>query len=85
MYQKAGCKINFGLSRGLGSAGFAMMSAITGVSVSKFGTDFLMVSTAVILLFMLCITFFFKKPEGVSEVSDFVEISNRCHIKDIGV
>lgn len=67
-YQKAGCNINFGLSRGLGSAGFAIMSAVTGVSVARFGTDFLLTSSCVLLLVMFFITYFFKKP--TSEVTD---------------
>ncbi|MCQ2523902.1 MAG: MFS transporter [Lachnospiraceae bacterium] len=81
-YQKAGCNINFGLSRGLGSAGFAMMSAITGVAVAKNGTDFLLVSSICLLIFMFLITFFFQKPvttlaESKEEIKSDEEATNK--------
>ena len=37
-YAKAGCKINFGLARGMGSAGFAVTSFFLGKAVADYGT-----------------------------------------------
>ena len=42
-YQKAGCDINYGLARGLGSAGFAVTSAIIGGIVEKRGVGVLLI------------------------------------------
>lgn len=61
-YQRAGCKINFGLARGLGSAGFAVSSAILGGFVEKNGTDLLLYFTIIALTLLIIVTYFFKKP-----------------------
>lgn len=63
-YQKAGCNIQFGLSRGLGSAGFAITSAFIGRAVAKSGTNVLIYVDVVILLLALVVVFFFKKPDS---------------------
>lgn len=62
-YQRAGCKINFGLARGLGSAGFAVSSAILGGFVEKNGTNVLLYFTIVALSLLIIVTFIYKKPE----------------------
>ena len=49
-YQKKGCDIYYGLARGLGSAGFAVTSALIGSAVTKYGETLLMTVTAVIMI-----------------------------------
>lgn len=66
-YQAAGCKINFGLARGLGSAGFAITSAIMGNVVAKYGTNLLIYVNVALLIFSLVMLFFFKKPQQAEE------------------
>lgn len=66
-YQRAGCKINFGLARGLGSAGFAVSSAILGGFVESSGTNVLMYFTIIALALLIVVTFIYKKPECDTE------------------
>ena len=61
-YQAAGCNINFGLARGLGSAGFAVTSALVGNAVARYGTVLLIYVNVAVLTFSLIMLFFFKKP-----------------------
>lgn len=68
-YQRAGCKINFGLARGLGSAGFAVSSAILGGFVEKQGTDVLLYFTIAALIALIAVTFFYKKPETAADTA----------------
>lgn len=63
-YQRAGSRINFGLARGLGSAGFAVSSAILGGFVEKDGTNVLLYFTIAALILLIIVTYFFKKPEA---------------------
>ena len=75
-YQNAGCKINFGLARGLGSAGFAITSALIGSQVEKHGTDILLYATVAFMIGICVLAFFFKKPtsENIEESADEQEI-----------
>lgn len=61
-YQKAGCKIYYGLARGLGSASFAFMSAFIGGIVERHGVSVLLFVNIITMLFSALIIFFFKKP-----------------------
>jgi len=74
-YAKAGCNINFGLARGLGSAGFAVTSFFLGKAVENFGTDVILYVTIVAMAVMVLHVFFFKKPktEGNSGISETVK------------
>lgn len=63
-YQRAGSKIQFGLARGLGSAGFAISSALLGGLVEKNGTDVLLYFTIAALILLIIVTFLFKKPDN---------------------
>lgn len=65
-YQKAGADINYGLARGLGSAGFAVTSAIIGGAVNKQGVNLLMTATIVIMLLSGIVVYTFKKPGDTS-------------------
>ena len=68
-YQRAGCDINFGLARGLGSAGFAISSAIMGGFVERMGTDVLLYFTIIALAALTVVTYLYKKPGEGSKVS----------------
>ena len=70
-YQQASCKINFGLSRGLGSAGFAVTAALIGPMVSQNGTDMLLYITLIMLAIHIILIYFFKLPKDyISPVTD---------------
>ena len=70
-YRKMGCDINYGLSRGLGSAGFAVTSAFVGRAVEKNGAPLLMSVTIVIMAISVVAVYFYKpsKPVSSSEQS----------------
>ena len=63
-YAKAGCNINFGLARGLGSAGFAVTSFFLGKAVENFGTNVILYVTIVAMAVMVLHVYLFKKPES---------------------
>ena len=63
-YAKAGCKINFGLARGMGSAGFAVTSFFLGKAVENYGTNIILYVTIAAMALMVLIVFLFKKPAG---------------------
>ena len=74
-YAKAGCKINFGLARGLGSAGFAVTSFFLGKAVENYGTNVILYVTIAAMTVMVIHVFFFKKPktEEAEEVSEIIK------------
>ncbi len=59
-YQSAGCAHNFGLARGLGSAGFAVTSAITGGIMERRGPGINLYITAVVMVLMFIAVYTFK-------------------------
>ena len=61
-YEKAGCKIYYGLARGLGSASFAVTSAIMGGAVAKRGVGILLIINVLTMLLSAIVVFTFKKP-----------------------
>lgn len=61
-YQKAGCNIQYGLSRGLGSASFAVTSAFIGAAVEQYGVSLLMIVTIALMFLSAVIIITFKKP-----------------------
>ncbi|MCR5847113.1 MAG: MFS transporter [Lachnospiraceae bacterium] len=63
-YAKAGCKINFGLARGMGSAGFAVTSFFLGKAVADYGTGVILYVTIIAMAVMVLVVFLFKKPSG---------------------
>ena len=72
-YAKVGCNINFGLARGMGSAGFAITSFFLGKAVADYGTKVILFVTIVSMALMSLVVFFFKKPtdgEKNSETDD---------------
>ncbi len=62
-YEKAGCKIYYGLARGLGSASFAVTSAIMGGAVAKRGVGILLIINVITMLLSAIVVFTFKKPD----------------------
>ena len=56
-YSKAGCKINFGLARGMGSAGFAITSFFLGKAVANYGTKVILFVTIVSMALMSLVVF----------------------------
>lgn len=62
-YQKAGADIMYGLARGLGSASFAVTSAIIGKAVETYGVGLLLTVNIVTMLLSALLIFFFRKPE----------------------
>lgn len=61
-YEKAGANIMYGLARGLGSAGFATVSAFIGNVVEKKGVYVLLIGNIIIMCFALIVVYTFKKP-----------------------
>ncbi|MBR6307578.1 MAG: MFS transporter [Lachnospiraceae bacterium] len=68
-YRSAGCKHNFGLARGLGSASFAVTAAVMGPVIEKSGPTVNMYVTVAVMVLMFAVVFFFRLPEdaGVSK------------------
>jgi|GEM_PF-134919 len=61
-YQKAGCRIFYGLARGLGSASFAITAAFIGGLVESRGVTILLYVNIVAMLLSAILIFTFKKP-----------------------
>ena len=66
-YKRAGIDIFYGLARGLGSAGFAITSAIIGRVIEMRGVRVLLYCNVVIMLVQFVIVWFFRLPEKTSE------------------
>ena len=62
-YQNHGINIIYGLARGLGSAGFAITSALVGEIVEKEGVRILLYLNIVIMAVQMVIVYFFKLPK----------------------
>ena len=68
-YEAAGCHIYYGLARGLGSCGFAVVSVFTGMAIGRFGVNILMILDIIFLTIALIVLFFFKKPAVPAQAS----------------
>ncbi len=68
-YEKAGCKIYYGLARGLGSASFAVTSAFMGGLVEKRGVGILLIINVITMVLSAIVVFTFKKPGEQNAVS----------------
>lgn len=73
-YAAVGCKINFGLARGLGSAGFAVTSFFLGSAVERFGTNIILYVTIGVMICSILTAYFFKKPQIAGEESGLARI-----------
>jgi PPP family 3-phenylpropionic acid transporter len=80
-YKKAGCNIFYGLARGLGSASFAVTSAIMGRLIEKQGVGILQVINIITMALSVLVVFTFKKPEGaaVEETEKKTDTSGEAH------
>ena len=65
-YQKAGCPIFYGLARGLGSASFAVTSAVIGGLVEKSGVTILLWVNIVAMALSAILIWTFIKPDSQS-------------------
>ena len=68
-YQKAGCPIFYGLARGLGSASFAVTSALIGGLVEKSGVTILLWVNIVAMALSAVLIWTFTKPRASSDDS----------------
>ena len=69
-YQKAGCRIFYGLARGLGSASFAVTAAVIGGLVERSGVTLLLFVNIASMLLSAILIYTFKKPSTIpAEVS----------------
>ena len=66
-YQRKGISIFYGLARGLGSAGFAVTSAIIGTVVEKSGVRVLLYVNIAIMLIQTVVVYLFKLPSENAE------------------
>lgn len=91
-YEAAGCNIFYGLARGLGSCGFAIVSLFTGRAIGKYGVTVLMVLDIIFLSIALVVLYFFKKPVSApassatassSAVSDVSSAADYCSAADV--
>ena len=78
-YQRGGAKIFYGLARGLGSAGFAVTSAIIGTVVENEGVRVLLYVTIAVMALHAVIVYFFRLPtenENAAIAENNVNIEN---------
>ena len=76
-YEAAGCHIYYGLARGLGSCGFAVVSVFTGMAIGRFGVSILMILDIIFLTVALIVLYFFKKPSvSASEPAAETEVAH---------
>ncbi|MCR4690297.1 MAG: MFS transporter [Lachnospiraceae bacterium] len=62
-YQKAGCSIQFGLARGIGSASFAVTSLFIGRIIEKEGAGLLLIIDMIVMLASAVLIYAFKLPD----------------------
>ena len=68
-YEAKGCRHNFGLARGLGSASFAVTSAIMGPIIARKTPVVDMYVTVAFMALMAMVVFFFRLPDDGVNVS----------------
>ena len=69
-YEKAGCNIYYGLARGLGSASFAVTSAIIGMVLEKKGVSVLLIVNVAAMILSAIVIYTFKKPAVTADKSE---------------
>ena len=75
-YEAAGCHIYYGLARGLGSCGFAVVSFFTGRAIGWFGVNILMILDIIFLSIALVVLYFFKKPKTEAVPAEKNEVAH---------
>lgn len=63
-YEQRGCRINFGLARGLGSVGFALYSPVLGNLLERHNVSVIHMGDALVLTVGLLFLLAFRLPEG---------------------
>lgn len=63
-YRSYGCPINFGLARGIGSAGFAVYSVILGRIMEKTGISVIQIADMLVLFVLILFLVSFRAPEN---------------------
>ncbi len=81
-HQRAGCELNYGVARGLGSVGFAVFSAFAGTIVENIGVNFLMAATIVLMLALCFMTYFFRLPNKETEEKELSVNNEKNNIFD---
>lgn len=74
-YAERGCKINFGLARGIGSVGFAAYSPVLGTLLEQHNVSIIHIGNVIVLSVCLLFLFTFRLPEeaAVSEANRAAE------------
>lgn len=75
-YKRAGIDIFYGLARGLGSAGFAVTSAIIGRVIEMRGVRVLLYCNIVIMIVQFVIIWFFRLPDKRAEAAVITDTDN---------
>ena len=75
-YKRAGIDIFYGLARGLGSAGFAVTSAIIGRVIEMRGVRVLLYCNIVIMIVQFVIVWFFRLPDKRPEAAAITDTDN---------
>ena len=78
-YRKAGANINFGLSRGLGSFGFAITSVIFGRVVTERGVATIQMLDVFLLVASFVLLFTFALPKGTNVSAEETKIEGVAH------
>ena len=78
-YEKAGCNIYYGLARGLGSASFAVTSAIIGGFVEKKGVSILLIVNVITMILSAIVVFTFIKPEVEEQAAEEALKTEEAH------
>ena len=78
-YEKAGCNIYYGLARGLGSASFAVTSAIIGGFVEKKGVSILLIVNVITMILSAIVVFTFIKPEVKEQAAEETSQTEEAH------
>ena len=76
-YRKKGCRIVFGLARGLGSAGFAVTSAIIGGMVEKRGVFVLLVANVIFMILSALVILVWDMKQGDGSSFHFSRVDQK--------
>ena len=69
-YQRSGANIFYGLARGLGSAGYAVTSAIIGTVIEKEGVRVLLFANILFMVIQMAVMYFFRLPRDAKIISE---------------
>ena len=84
-YQRKGARIFYGLARGLGSAGFAVTSAVIGTVVENEGVKVLLYVTIAVMVLHALIIYFFRVPADAAGLADVNKTSPDAGTSSVGL